>query len=381
MPSEIINAPGARRKGNMRPADIFLVLTAKVSILWDESSSVRRSDIYAGERDVEYLAAVLGVTVTTIGSLTLIWLLDRFEKDPIWLLALVFLWGAVPAVIISLVVEVVFGIPLPFLMDAQAADIFMSSVIAPMAEESAKAFALLFVFVVLRHHLDDILDGIIYGAVVGVGFAWVEDILYCVGACAEGGAEAMGFVFVLRVFVFGLNHAFFTALAGVGFGIAKVVRSCWLGGVAALFFFGAAVGGHFLHNTLVGVGGEPGIIVSFLVHWGGVFGLLVVVVAVWFTEWRWIKRELYEEVGLGTIGERDYRQVSKWFGRLGWELRFLAALEFGGFLRVRRMYNQLVKLAFLKRSYKRRPKESTERRITALRERIAQGRGYGEEPS
>jgi RsiW-degrading membrane proteinase PrsW (M82 family) len=323
---------------------------------------------------VEYLAATLAVTLTTIASLILIWFLDRFEKDPVWLLALIFLWGAVPAIIISLVFEMIVGMPLPYLLDAWTADVFMSAIVAPIVEESAKAIALLFVFFALRHHFDDILDGIIYGALVGVGFAWVEDIFYLFGAGAEGGVEAMGFVFVLRVFVFGLNHAFFTALTGLGFGIAKVVRSCWLGGVAVLFFFAAAVGAHFLHNALVSVGGEAGVLVSFLVHWGAVLALLLVVIAVWFAEWHWIKKELRAEVVSGTIGERDYRQVSKWFGRVGWEIRFLVAFDLGGYLHVRRMYNRLVKLAFLKRSYARRPKESTERRIAELRERIVRDR-------
>ena len=323
---------------------------------------------------MEYLAATLAVTLTTIASLILIWFLDRFEKDPVWLLALVFLWGAVPAIIISLVFEMIVGMPLPYLLDAWTADVFMSSIVAPIVEESAKAIALLLVFFALRHHFDDILDGIIYGALVGVGFAWIEDIFYLFGAASEGGVEAMGFVFVLRVFVFGLNHAFFTALTGLGFGIAKVVRSCWLGGLAVLFFFAAAVGAHFLHNALVSVGGEAGVVVSFLVHGGALLGLLLVVIVVWFTEWHWIKKELRAEVVAGTIGERDYRQVSKWFGRVGWELRFLVAFDLGGYLHVRRMYNRLVKLAFMKRSYARRPKESTERRIAELRERIVRDR-------
>jgi RsiW-degrading membrane proteinase PrsW (M82 family) len=323
---------------------------------------------------VEYVVGAVAVTVTTIFSLILIWLLDRFEKDPVWLLMLIFLWGAVPAVIISLVVEIIFGLPLPYIMDAWTADVFMGSIVAPITEEFAKALALLAVFALLRHHLDDILDGIIYGAVVGVGFAWVEDIMYLFGACAEGGVEAMGFVFILRVFVFGLNHAFFTALTGLGFGIAKVVRSCWLGGLAVIFFFGLAIGAHFLHNTLVGVAGEAGVVVSFLIHWGGVIGLLVVVVGVWFAELGWIKKGLRDEVERGTIGERDFQQVSKWFGRVGWELRFLFAFDFGGFFYVRRLYNQLVKLAFLKRSYARRPKESTQQRIDELRKRIVSRR-------
>jgi RsiW-degrading membrane proteinase PrsW (M82 family) len=323
---------------------------------------------------LEYLAALIAVTITTIASLILIWFLDRFEKDPIWLLTLVFLWGAVPSVIISLVFEVLMGLPLPYLMDAWSADVFMGSIVAPVVEESAKALALLAVFALLRHHLDDILDGIIFGALVGIGFAWVEDIMYCCGAASEGGFEALTFVFVLRVFVFGLNHAFFTALTGIGFGIAKVVRSCWLGGLAVIFFFALGIGAHFLHNTLVSVAGDAGILASVLVHWFGVFGLLIVVVIAWFTEWHWIKRELHDEVSRGTIGERDFVQVSKWFGRVGWELRFLFAFDFGGFFYVRRLYNRLVKLAFLKRSYKRRPKETTLRRIDELRERIVQSR-------
>jgi RsiW-degrading membrane proteinase PrsW (M82 family) len=320
------------------------------------------------------LAATLAVTVTTVASLILIWFLDRFEKDPVWLLGLVFLWGAVPAVVVSLIIEMTFRIPLSYVLEKGIAEAVMGTVVAPVTEEGAKGFGLLLLFLVIRHHLDDILDGIVFGAVVGAGFAWIEDIFYLFGAGAEGGVEAMGFVFVLRVFVFGLNHAFFTALTGLGFGIAKVVRSCWLGGIAVLFFFGAAVGAHFLHNTLVSIGGEGGVVVSFLVHWGGVLGLLLVVIVVWFTEWHWIKKELRAEVLSGTIGEREYRQVSKWFGRLGWELRFLFAFDLGGFLRVRRMYNRLVKLAFLKRSYARRAKESTGRRIAELRERIARDR-------
>ncbi len=322
---------------------------------------------------MEYLAGILAVSVTTIGSLALIWFLDRFEKEPIWLLALAFLWGAVPAVVVSLVIEMTFRIPLSYVLEKGIAEAVMGTVVAPVTEEGAKGFGLLLLFLVIRHHLDDILDGIVFGAVVGAGFAWLEDIFYVLGAAAEG-VEAMGFVFILRVFVFGLNHAFFTALAGLGFGVAKVVRSCWLGVLAVIVSFGAAVGAHLLHNTLVGMGSEAGVVASFGIHWSGLFGLLVIIVGVWFAEWRWIKNELREELALGTVGERDLRQASKWFGRLGWELKFLAAFDLDGFLRVRKMYNRLVKLAFLKRSRRRRPRESTERRIAELRERIARGR-------
>jgi hypothetical protein len=179
---------------------------------------------------------------------------------------------------------------------------------------------------------------------------------------------------ILRVFVFGLGHSFYTAVAGIGLGLAREVRSCWLGALAVAIFFGLAMAFHFLFNFLVyltAVTGGAGAVLSFLVHWAGLFGLLLVVIGAWIYQWRWIKGELREEVALGNIGERDYRQVAKWFGRLGWELRFLAAFDFRGVFRIRKMFNLLVSLAFLKRDYRRRPDEGTKRRIDRTRARVA----------
>jgi RsiW-degrading membrane proteinase PrsW (M82 family) len=339
---------------------------------------------------VEYLIGILAVSVTTAGSLVLILFLDRFEKDPLWLLTLVFLWGAVAAGIVALAFNNRFGSSLAGVFGPEAGDAVTAST-AGVVAELAKPLALLFVFFVLRRRLHGVLDGVVYGAVVGVGFAWVEDTVYVLGAAAEGGTEAVGFVFILRVFVFGLNHAFFTAVIGIGFGIAKVVWSLLqdyeykslgydilhgVGRFAAVFFFAAASLAYVLHSELVSVGGDAGILVSFLVHWGGLLGLLLVVAVVWFANWRWIKKEFRGEVGLGTVGERDYRQVSRWFGRVGLELRFLFAGDLAAFFRIRKMFKMLVKLAFMKHRYNRRPfpDEGTERRIAELRERIARAR-------
>jgi RsiW-degrading membrane proteinase PrsW (M82 family) len=320
---------------------------------------------------VEYLLGALAVTVATAGSVALIWFLDRFEKDPIWLLALVFLWGAVPAIVAAGTLNTVFGLSLNVIFGPFLGNALTASFVAPPVEETAKGLALLLVFVVLRYRFTDVLAGIVFGAIVGAGFAWVEDITYVLGALARGGMEQMTAVFVLRVFAFGFNHAFFTALTGLGLGLARELRSCWLGAAAALFFFGLAMGAHFLHNFLASFFDMSGAVVSFFIHWAGVGALLVVVVAAWIYQWKWVKVELREEVALGNVGERDYRQVSKWFGRLGWELKFLAALDLEGFMRIRKMFNQLVRLAFLKRDYRRRPSKDTQRRIDETRARVA----------
>ena len=52
-----------------------------------------------------WLVAILGALIPTIVYVLLVWWLDRYEKEPLWLLALAFLWGAVPAAIFSILVE------------------------------------------------------------------------------------------------------------------------------------------------------------------------------------------------------------------------------------------------------------------------------------
>ena len=319
---------------------------------------------------MEYLIGAFAVTVSTAGSVVLIWFLDRFEKDPIWLLALVFLWGAVPAIFVAGTLNSLFAYSLNAMFGPYLGHALTASFVAPPVEETAKGLALLIVFFVLRHRFTDVLAGIVFGAIVGAGFAWVEDTEYVWRALSERGVEFMTGTFVVRVFLFGFGHAFYTGLTGLGFGLAREVRSCWLGGLAVIFFFGLAMGAHFFHNFLASFFEGGGFIIGLLVHWMGVGGVCIVVVAAWIYQWKWIKVELRDEVTRGNIGERDYRQVSKWFGRLGWELRFLFALDFVGFFRIRKMFNQLVRLAFLKRAYRRRPDEDTQRRIDETRARV-----------
>ena len=53
-----------------------------------------------------FLILVLGIATMLVYALIL-WWFDRYEKEPLGLLLAAFLWGAVPAIIFSLVVELV----------------------------------------------------------------------------------------------------------------------------------------------------------------------------------------------------------------------------------------------------------------------------------
>src|SRR6476619_6693825 len=123
--------------------------------------------------------ATLLALIPTIFYALFIWWLDRHEKEPLPLLLVAFLWGAVPAIIIAIVLEVVIGFPVDQLISSDTGrELTSASVIAPVVEELVKALILVVLFLAFRREFDNVLDGIVYGAMVGLGFAFVENILY-----------------------------------------------------------------------------------------------------------------------------------------------------------------------------------------------------------
>ena len=76
---------------------------------------------------------------------TVLWWLDRYEKEPLALLAVAFLWGAVPSVILALIMEVVLDAPLTAIQSSNQLtyELLGASVVAPFVEEAVKALALI----------------------------------------------------------------------------------------------------------------------------------------------------------------------------------------------------------------------------------------------
>jgi len=334
---------------------------------------------------MEYFLVVLTVGLGTAFGLGLIWFLDRFEKEPIWVLALVFLWGAVPAVILTVVVEAALEGAIAYLLDLDPSvrTAFKLIAVAPVVEELAKGLALFAVFLFMRRGLHGVLDGIVYGAVVGLGFGAVEAVQQlCTALYKSGPSQSTIILIFSKVFLFGLMHPAWTACTGVGFGAAWATRRRWLGGFAVLLGLGAAIITHATHNVIYVVAtlqtkqqaADACMVAAFLVLWLLLLCIFAIIIYAWVTQWRWVRRELREEVQLGNLSEREFRQVSKWFGRLGWELRFLAAFDVRGFFRIRKMYNLLVKLAFARRACGRNPDDENRRRLDDARRRVAEMR-------
>ncbi|MGF3055693.1 PrsW family intramembrane metalloprotease [Microbacterium sp. YY-01] len=162
---------------------------------------------------VGLFAALIPLAIVICGALVI----DRWEPEP-WSLRLLALgWGGVVAVgmalIASLATSFVFG-ALP------GYEAMMSIVQAPIVEEVGKGLGLLVIFLIARRTFDGPIDGVVYGALIGAGFAFVENIQYFAVSIIDGGAVQLGMTFVLRGLLSPFAHAMFTAVTGALMGIA-----------------------------------------------------------------------------------------------------------------------------------------------------------------
>lgn len=201
-----------------------------------------------------FVAAVVAATVFTAPYTALVLWLDHNEAEPLPLLAAAFAWGAVGATAVaSLGNDLLRGVFLAWSGDEAVAAALTASLAAPVFEEAAKAAALVGLFVLARDEVDNVLDGVVYGAVIGLGFAWFENIVYYVAAAADGPAGLLASTWARGVLQGLGSHATFTALTGVGLGLFRVARRGAARWFAPPLFFLAAMVAHFGWNTFVGL--------------------------------------------------------------------------------------------------------------------------------
>ncbi|CAN5487563.1 PrsW family intramembrane metalloprotease [soil metagenome] len=220
----------------------------------------------AGAPTVTLVAALLAAL--PVGPLVACYLwLDRYEPEPKRLLVYGLLWGAFVATAAALVLGGLGGI------FGAITDEVSLAVVAPVTEEAAKGLFLLLLLWWRRGELDGILDGIVYAGMVGIGFAFTENVLYL--AAAYNGTDAMGpggvagvtSTFVLRCVVSPFAHPLFTAFIGIGVGIAVASRRRWVQFAAPLGGYALAVLTHAAWNasTIFGTNGFAGVYLALMV--------------------------------------------------------------------------------------------------------------------
>ena len=103
----------------------------------------------------------------------------------------------------------------------------------------------------LRGEFNSVRDGLIYGALVGVGFNWYETALYVAQEYTKSGEAPYGLQLGGRFALLGLGgHALFSGIFGGFLGYALVERRWLLRVVAPIVGLMLAIGAHMLNNAL-----------------------------------------------------------------------------------------------------------------------------------
>jgi protease PrsW len=292
---------------------------------------------------VSFFAGVLPMVCWS----AIVWWFDRYEKEPFRLLLIAFLWGMIPAAAISILLELPLGqAGSPTLRMAASGYSFLGiGVVSPIIEEAVKLVGLLAIFRIARQEVDDPLDGIIYGAMVGFGFAAAENTLYFLTSRTV--AELLLLIF-LRTMIFGAVHALFTAFTGLGLALAKYARTRWRSFLWAGGGFAAAVAFHFTHN--LGLYWAPktpwGFYLSAVSFGVGFFILVMLFIGSLLRERKVIRKYLVSFAQQGILQPGQWENALSVRGRLRAEWGAIRVLDLKKYAAISRIYTIYAELAF-----------------------------------
>ena len=280
------------------------------------------------------IATVVAFLPAMLYLIPLIWI-DRYDPEPFWLLALAFAWGALVAVVVSFIVNTVVAIVVSIGVSPEAGEAVGAVMSAPIFEEGSKGLGVLIILIFFRKYFDDILDGIVFAGVIALGFATVENVLYYGRAIGTGGADGLLILFVLRGIMSPFAHVSFTAMTGIGCGIARESHNKVVRIIMPVVGYLGAVTLHALWNGLAVIGGLKGFAIGYFVIELPFFLILVgFTLYIMRRQGKILKDMLAIDIARGLITPELGKTVTSAFRSSGWLIGGL----FSGKYRARSRY-------------------------------------------
>jgi RsiW-degrading membrane proteinase PrsW (M82 family) len=251
------------------------------------------------------IALPLALLPVPLLVMVVLWM-DRLEPEPRANLAFAFGWGAGVAALAALIINTadLEYVTMPAL-GASTGEYVAATFGAPVVEETMKGLVLIGLLWRRRPELDGPTDGVIYAAMVGLGFAMIENVGYYINALVtpeRGGIALLGYTFVLRGLVSPFLHPIFTSMTGLGVAYAARRRHGGKWAIAAGWL--AAM---VLHGTWNGLSlfGTAGLVAAYLIMSGVLTALVCILVADRRRVVGLIQRYLpgYERTGLVTADD------------------------------------------------------------------------------
>jgi RsiW-degrading membrane proteinase PrsW (M82 family) len=320
---------------------------------------------------------VFGVLIcipTTGFALFLLRRVDYNEREP-WRLVLVAAgWGAVVATTLALVFESLWSFTVDAGLIPGPGEAVATAFNASLVEEIPKGLAVVLLFLVMRDEFDDVVDGIVYGAAVGLGFNFMETVVYM----SVGGLPQWFYRQWLGLY---LGHATYTALIGAGIGIARQVRGTGRKAVAIGCGFIAAIAAHFAWDAWLWYFPHPSdpalfllsIPLQYLAICGPFFvAVLALLVLGLRAEGRALAAQFAAEAALpdGAIRPDEVPVLSSVGRRIEARLRMLRLRRLSGYLWMRRLQRAQIDLALERWHRARKEIDSPLEAELRLRDRV-----------
>ena len=201
------------------------------------------------------------------------WIRDRWEKEPWTVLWFLFLLGC-GSVIPAALIELGF-LGLEWEIETIGQAYIVAFIAVGLVEEVVK-FATVYIWTFKSRHFTEEYDGIIYAVTVGLGFAFLENILYVGMALIEGGGGLT--TAVLRAFTAVPLHALDGVIVGYFLGRSRFIASpssraglMALGLIIAIIFHGLYDSFAFLMMVVpenLQVWCLVGLVWTLIVQWG-----------------------------------------------------------------------------------------------------------------
>lgn len=273
-------------------------------------------EVFSAAKPGQMLAAVmqgaLFAFVPLCVYLSIPAVLDRYDPEPWWCLAMAFLWGAVVATGFAGFINTFVHVGVSAMAGEPVGEIVTKVVSAPLCEEFFKGLAVLGTFYFLHREFDGMVNGVIYATFCALGFAAVENVSYYAHAAVH---HQFGMTFFIRGILAPWGHPLYTSMTGLGFGLSRessrgAVR--WLAPIGG-YFVGVTL--HAIWNFVPTVLGETGfwlLIPLWLLFVMAFFGMVVALV---IRKGRTIRSFLRDEVSSATSAwKRSSSSARRWAG-------------------------------------------------------------------
>jgi RsiW-degrading membrane proteinase PrsW (M82 family)/pSer/pThr/pTyr-binding forkhead associated (FHA) protein len=339
------------------------------------------------------ILALVVPLMPALGINLLVNFIDRYEREPWFLRLAAFLWGAIIAIPPALFIESFIDGFVTHLwgLDAQVVlHAFLSGLDAGITEETVKGLGLLLLFFVLRDEFDNITDGIVYGALIGAGFAMVENVFYFLR-----NPNDLSVLIVGRIVLGWLSHSTFTICFGAALGYIRHTRVRWRQRIVPLSGYLLAVCLHtifdfvniFVRDIVPTYGNSLTVIRFAILAVIGNYippfivqiGILYILIKALMHEAAIIREFLPSEVAEGVVTVDEYILLPHSFARTRLERRVLWRYGIRQWLLTRALYQTEIGLAFRKWHVSMgdkpklgylQPEEAYRKRIRRIRQEI-----------